>query len=90
MVILIIGPSKLNQVTMAAIASLITCVLSSVVFFIFGYICAYNHKQHRTPNVNEATQPVQIYEEVDQPSTMPAREQNVELNENVAYGSVHP
>ena len=90
MVMFIIGPSKLNQVTVAAIASLIMCVLSSVVFFVFGYICAYNHKQHRTPNVIEATQPVQVYEEVDQLSTMPARDQNIELNENVAYGSVHP
>ena len=75
---------------MAVIASLIVFTLGSVVFFIFGYICGYCYKQNRTPNVNEATQPVQIYEEIHQLSTIPARDQDVELNENVAYGSVHP
>ena len=88
------GPSMLNLATVAAIvtvSSVVMFTLSSVIFFVVGYICGCKYKQHRMPDVIEATQPIQIYEEIQQhPSVTPTRDQDVELNENIAYGSVQP
>ena len=82
----------MNQATVlvTAVVSSVMFILGSMVFFIFGYICGYNRKQRRTADVIGATQPIQIYEEIHQPSTIPVTDQDVELNENVAYGSVNP
>ena len=79
-----------STVLVTAVVSSVMFILGSMTLFTFGYICGYNHKQRRTPDVIEATQPVQIYEEIGQPSMIPVKDQVVELNENVAYGSVHP
>ena len=66
-------------------SSVITFVISSILFFIFGYLChLYRGKQEQalpTP-VNTPT-PQPVYEEVLQNA-----EQNLELKENIAYGPV--
>ena len=77
----------------AATSSVTAFVLGSVVFLIFGYICGYKYKRNRTPQPHliEATQPVQMYEEILQlQAESPVRDKDVKLNENVAYDSVHP
>ena len=79
---------------MAATSSITTFILGSVVFHIVGCICGYKYK-HRISrpraHLIEATQPIQMYEEILQLQTeSPVREKDVKLNENVAYDSVHP
>ena len=64
-------------------------VLSSVIFFVFGYTCGYKYKQNMTTGQaggghdTEKTQPVQLHVQSE------VRDQDIELNENVAYGPVY-
>lgn len=74
--------------TVAISSSVTVSVLSSVVFFVFGCICSSKCKKTRTTGdtVNsdtEVTQPVQQHVQAE------VREQDIELNENVAYGPVY-
>ena len=84
------GPSMANEatVTIAVSSSITVSVLSSVVFFVFGYICGSKCKKTRTTgdtvsSGTEVTQPVQQHVQAE------VREQDIELNENVAYGPVY-
>ena len=65
-------------------------VLSSVIFFVFGYICGYKYKHNRTTgqaggdhDTEEIQQPVQLLQVQSE-----VRNQDIELNENVAYEPV--
>ena len=74
-------------VTIAVSSSITVSVLSSVVSFVFGYICGSKCKKTRTTgdpvsSDTEVTQPVQQHVQAE------VREQDIELNENVAYGPV--
>ena len=69
-----------ETVIIAVSSSIITFVLSSVAFFIFGYICGCKCKKTRTTGDTvsggmEVTQPVQ--------------QQHIELSENLAYGHIY-
>ena len=73
-----------------AASSFMVIVLSSVIFFVFGYTCGYKYKQNMTTGQAaggghdiEETQPVHLYVQSE------VREQDIELNENVAYGPVY-
>ena len=85
----------LNSETLIATAtsSIASFVLGSLIFYVVGCICGYRlrHQQNRTlrPHVTEVTQPVQLYEEI--PQLQPSVKDNeVTLNENLAYDSLHP
>ena len=81
-----------SETLIAAVTSSIAAfILGSLVFLVVGYICGYRHHQlNRTPRprVIEATQPVQLYEEIPQ-LQLPVRDKNVKLNDNLAYDSLH-
>ena len=73
-----------------AVSSFMVTVLSSVIFFVFGYTCGYKYKQNMTigqaaggGHDTEETQPVQLHVQSE------VRDQDIELNENVAYGPVY-
>ena len=66
-------------------------VLSSVIFFIFGYICGCKYKQCHNSRTGEAggdhgTEEIQPVQLLSVQSEM--RNQDIELNENVAYEPV--
>ena len=66
----------------AVASSLVTLIISSIVFFIFGYFCHhYRQKQKRTLVMNRTP----VYENVTPEHNL---EQDLELKENVAYGPV--
>ena len=87
------GPSTdsmVNEVivTVAVSSSVTIAVLSSVVFFVFGCICGSKCNKTRTTgdtvsSGTEVTQPVHHHVQAE------GREQDIELNENVAYGPVY-
>ena len=67
-------------------SSVSTFIITSIVFFTFGYLCRhYHHKPKQVLPVPVASA-IPLYENVlpDQPDT----EQDLELKENVAYGPV--
>ena len=72
-------------------SSIASFVLGSLVFLVVGYICGYRyrHWQNRTlrSRIIEATQPVQLYEEIPQIQP-PVRDKDVKLNDNLAYDSL--
>ena len=83
---LIQDQATLNPVAVAVSSSVMVFVLSSVIFFIFGYICGCKYNQchnRRTGQADgghdtEETQPVQL-----------VRSQDIELSENVVYEPVY-
>ena len=78
------------MVAVTVSSSVMVFVLSSVVFFTCGYLCGYKYKQSMTTGQaggghdTEETQPVQLLHVQSE-----VREQDIELNENVAYGPVY-
>ena len=69
----------------AVASSVSTFIITSVVFFIFGYLCRhYRQKQTQFPPI-PLTNRTPVYENV-----IPERnkEQDLELNENIAYGPI--
>ena len=72
--------------------SIASFIFGSLVFLVVGCICGYRfrHRQNRAlmPRAIEATQPVQLYEEIPQLQP-PVRDKVVKLNENLAYDSLH-
>ena len=72
--------------------SIASFVSGSLAFLVVGCICGYRfrHQQNRAlrPHAIEATQPVQLYEEIPQLQP-PVRDKVVKLNENLAYDSLH-
>ena len=91
---LIQDQATLNLVagTVAVSSSVMVFVLSSVIFFVFGYICGCKYNQchnRRTGQADgghdtEETQPVQLLHVQSE-----VRNQDIELNENVAYEPVY-
>ena len=78
----------LSQDGIIAVASSVTTfIITSIVFFTFGYLCRYCHrKQEQTrPPPAERSTPGPVYEDV-----LPKQntEQDLELKENIAYGPV--
>ena len=66
-------------------SSLITVIISSITFFIFGYLCHhYRQKQRVTPPIPVVNQPP-VYENVLPKQNL---EQNLEMKENIAYGPI--
>ena len=62
-------------------SSAITFAISSIVFFIFGYLCHhYRQKSGQTPT------PAPLYEDVLQQQNP---RHDMELQENVAYGPIN-
>ena len=87
---IIIGPSTstANQetVTIAVSSSITMSILSSVVFFVFGYICGCKCKKtsRRTGDiVSSGTKVTQQHVQAE------GREQDIELNENLAYDPIY-
>ena len=89
---LIQDQATLNLVAIAVSSSVTVFVLSSVIFFVFGYIwgCKYNQCHNRRTGQadgghgTEETQPVQLLHVQSE-----VREQDIELSENVAYEPVY-
>ena len=89
-----VGNSMLNSETLitTVTTSIASFISGSLVFLVVGCICGYRfrHQQNRVlrPHAIEATQPVQLYEEI--PQLQPrVRDKVVKLNENLAYDSLH-
>ena len=91
--ILIQNQATFNLVAIALSSSVSVFVLSSVIFFAFGYVCGYKCKQNMASG--QAGVHHAYYTEVtcDQPAQQNVqseiREQDIELNENVAYEPVY-
>lgn len=68
-----------ETVIVAVSSSIITFVLSSVAFFIFGYICGCKCKKTRTTGDTVSSMEV----------TQPVQQQHIELSENLAYGRIY-
>ena len=93
LIMVIQNQATFNLVAIALSSSVTVFVLSSVIFFAFGCICGYKCKQSMTSgqagvNVGHDTEVTH-----DQPAQQnvqsEAREQDIELNENVAYEPVY-
>ena len=71
----------------AVVSSVITFIITSIVFFTFGYLCRhYRQKQEQTrPPPVERPTPGPVYEDV-----LPTQntDLDLELKENIAYGPV--
>ena len=66
-------------------SSLITFVISSIVFSIFGYFCHhYRQKQKRTLPISVMNR-TPVYENVILEQNL---EQDLEMKENIAYGPI--
>ena len=78
-----------NQATANLIVavSLMVFVLSSVICFVFGYICGYKHKQSMA--TGQAAGGGRDAEEIQPVLQSDVRDRDIELNENVAYGPVY-
>ena len=83
-----------ETVTVAALSLLMASIISSVLFFALGYICGCKCKKVRTTGALSST----IMKSSAEGSTQPVqqrhvqsgvREQDIELNENLAYGPVY-
>ena len=88
----------LNSETLIATttSSIASFVLGSLIFYVVGCTCGYRlrHQRNRMlrPHATEVTRgPVQLYEEIPQLRIQPSVKDNeVTLNENLAYDSLHP
>ena len=58
---------------------MITFAISSVMFFIFGYLC-----RHYRQKPGQSSTPAPLYEDILQQNTR----QDMELQENIAYGPI--
>lgn len=68
-------------------SSITVCALSSLLFFIIGYVYSRKHRQAAmctSPNMPPQVNPVILYEEV-LPASKQAITNQFELDENVAY-----
>ena len=85
MVCISIGSLLSEDGKIAVTSSLITFIISSIVFFIFGYFCHHcRQKQKRTRPV-PVTNRTPVYENVIPEQNL---EQDLELKENIAYGPI--
>ena len=66
-------------------SSLITLIISSIVFFIFGYFCRHYHQKQKRTLPIPVTNRTPVYENVIPEQNL---EQDLELKENVAYGPI--
>ena len=74
-----------DGIIIAVASSLITVIVSSITFFIFGYFCHHcRQKQRVTPPISVVNQPP-VYENVLPEQNL---EQNLEMKENIAYGPI--
>ena len=101
LIITIVGLSNsmLNSETLIATvtSSIASFVFGSLIFHVIGCICGYRLNRHQRnrmlrPHATEVTRgPVQLYEEIPQLHMQPSEKDNeVTLNENLAYDSLHP
>ena len=98
LIITIVGLSNSMLNTEILIAtttsSIASFALGSLIFYVIGCICGYRlrHQRNRMlrPHATEVTRPVQLYEEIPQLRIQPSVKDNeVTLNENLAYNSLH-
>ena len=76
---------RLSEDGKIAVASLITFIVSSIVFFIVGCFCHhYCQKQKQTPPISVMNR-TPVYENVIPEQTL---EQDLEMKENIAYGPI--
>ena len=69
----------------AVASSLITLIISSIAFFIFGYSCHHYHQKQKHTLPIPVTNRIPVYENVIPEQTL---EQDLELKDNIAYGPI--
>ena len=87
-----------NAVVVAVASSVTVFILSSVLFFIVGYVCGYFGQKHKQSTASKETsdeivcpqqsQPTPVYEDVLPKSMQDQKREfhDFELKKNVAYG----
>ena len=74
-----------DGIIIAVTSSLITVIISSIIFFILGYLCHhYRQKQRVTPPISVMNWPP-VYENILPEQNL---EQNLEMKENIAYDPI--
>ena len=71
----------------AVASSLITLIISSVVFFTFGYFCRHCQQRPKQTSPIPIRSTIPVYENVTIEQDT-CTEQDLELKENVAYGPI--
>ena len=80
-----IGALLSEEGRIAVASSLITFIVSSVIFFAFGYFC--HHCQLKTKQTSSIPDPIRsTVPEYENVTLEQDTEQDLELKENVAYG----
>ena len=76
-----IGSSLSHDGKIAVASSLSVFITTSILFFIFGYICSHYSRKNKQ---NFVQKPTPIYEDIDL-HKIPKHEQNLTLKVNIAY-----